>query len=161
MQIVSAAKALYAPITNSIYPHMVRNRDFKLVAKIGKRMAVPMVVGSAIVLLFGDAIMVLLGGDHYAAAGDVLKWLLPVIVVSFYSMLYGWPVLGAMGKVRQTTRSTVAAATVQVTGILLIHVCGWFDLVSLAVCCGVSEAVLLAIRYGIYLKSKTCLSKEA
>lgn len=153
MQIVSAAKSLYAPITNSIYPYMITTHDLKLVAKIGKLMSIPMVIGSALVLLFGEQIMLVIGGEKYRYAGYILKLLLPVIVVSFYSMLYGWPVLGAIGKVRQTTISTVVAAVIQMVGIALIYCLGMFNLVSLAICCGISEIILLVIRCSIVLKS--------
>ena len=154
MQIVSAAKSLYAPIFNSIYPYMVTNRDLKLVTKIRNLMTVPMVIGSVAVMLFGEQIILIIGGENYGYAGYILKLLLPVIVVSFYSMLYGWPVLGVIGKVRQTTISTVVAAVIQVGGIIIIYSLGLFNLVSLALCCGVSEIMLLVIRYGIFIKSR-------
>lgn len=154
MQIVSAAKAMYTPITNSIYPHMVTNKDLKLVRKIRNLMTIPMVLGSIAVMLFGKNIMIIIGGENYEYAGYILKFLLPVIVVSFYSMLYGWPVLGAIDKVNQTTVSTVIAAVIQLLGILIIYLCGFFNLVSLAVCCCISEIALLFIRLVIFRKNK-------
>ncbi len=154
MQIVSAAKAMYTPITNSIYPHMVTNKDLKLVRKIRNLMTIPMVLGSIAVMLFGKNIMMIIGGENYEYAGHILKFLLPVIVVSFYSMLYGWPVLGAIDKVKQTTVSTVVAAVIQIVGILIIYLCGFFNLISLAICCCVSEIALLIIRLVIFKNNK-------
>ncbi len=77
MQIVSAAKSLYAPISNSIYPYMVTNRDLKLVTKIRNLMTVLMVIGSVIVMLFGEQIMLIIGSENYGYAGYILKLLLP------------------------------------------------------------------------------------
>lgn len=154
MQIVSAAKAMYTPIANSIYPHMVTNKDLKLVGKIRNLMTVPIALGSIIVMIFGKNIMLIIGGENYGYAGYILKFLLPVIVVSFYSMLYGWPVLGAIDKVKQTTASTVVAAVIQLAGILIIYLCGCFNLVSLAICCCVSEVALLVIRLVVLKKSR-------
>lgn len=161
MQIVSAAKSLYAPISNSIYPYMVTNRDLKLVTKIRNLMTVPMIIGSVIVIFFGKQIMLIIGGENYGYAGYILKLLLPVIVASFYSMLYGWPVLGAIGKVQQTTISTIVAAVIQVGGIIIIYCLGLFNLVSLALCCGVSEIMLLVIRYGIFIKNKESFMEKS
>lgn len=161
MQIVSAAKSLYAPISNSIYPYMVTNRDLKLVAKIRNLMTIPMVIGSVIVIFFGKQIMLIIGGENYGYAGYILKLLLPVIVASFYSMLYGWPVLGAIGKVQQTTISTIVAAVIQVGGIIIIYCLGLFNLVSLALCCGISEIMLLVIRYGIFIKNKKSFTEKS
>ena len=154
MQVVSAAKSLYAPISNSIYPHMVTNKNLKLVSNIRNFMTIPLLIGSGIVVFFGEPIMVIIGGEEYAYAGYILKILLPVILASFYSMLYGWPVLGAIGKEQQTTISTVVAAVLQISGILIIYFLDVFNLVSLAICCGVSEIALLIIRYSIFIKNK-------
>lgn len=158
MQIVSAAKAMYTPIANSIYPHMVTNKDLKLVRKIRNLMTIPMVIGTIAVMVFGEDIMVIIGGENYEYAGTILKFLLPVIVVSFYSMLYGWPVLGAINKVKQTTVSTVIAAVIQIVGILLIYVCSSFNLISLAICCCVSEIALLIIRLIIFKRNRELFS---
>lgn len=158
MQIVSAAKAMYTPIANSIYPHMVTNKDLKLVRKIRNLMTIPMVIGTIAVMVFGEDIMVIIGGENYEYAGTILKFLLPVIVVSFYSMLYGWPVLGAINKVKQTTVSTVIAAVIQIIGILLIYVCSSFNLISLAICCCVSEIALLIIRLIIFKRNRELFS---
>lgn len=158
MQIVSAAKAMYTPIANSIYPHMVTNKDLKLVRKIRNLMTIPMVIGTIAVMVFGEDIMVIIGGENYEYAGTILKFLLPVIVVSFYSMLYGWPVLGAINKVKQTTVSTVIAAVIQIIGILLIYVCSSFNLISLAICCCVSEIALLIIRLIIFKRNRKLFS---
>ena len=159
MQIVSAAKSMYAPITNSIYPYMVTNRDIKLVRRIRNLMSLPMLLGSVIVLLYGEQITVIIGGKDYVYAGTVLKFLLPVIVASFYSMLYGWPVLGAMGKIKQTTISTVIAAIIQIGGIAIIYCLGVFDLISLAICCSISEVQLFIIRYVMFIKNKELMAR--
>lgn len=154
MQVVSAAKSLYAPISNSIYPHMVTNKNLKLVSNIRNLMTIPLLIGSALVVFWGEPIMVIIGGEEYAYAGYILKLLLPVLLASFYSMLYGWPVLGAVGKEKQTTLSTVIAAILQIVSILVIFALGKFNLVSLAICCGISELTLLIIRYSIFIKNK-------
>lgn len=143
---VSAAKAIYAPLGNSIYPHMVESKDIALVNRLARKGIVPLAIMCAIVVCFSDQIMSLVGGDAYAAAGDVLVLLLPVMVFSFYSMLYGWPVLGVLGDPKDVTYTTIAAALVQAGSIFFLIVIGHLDLVTLAVCCALSEFFLLASR---------------
>lgn len=154
MQIVSAAKAMYSPIANSVYPYMVTNKDMKLIHKIIKIITVPMIISVAIVFFFGENVLIIIGGPDYAYAGYVLKFLLPVLITSFYSMLYGWPVLGSIGKIRETTISTIIAAVVQIIGILILVLTSQFNLITLAICCSVAETLLLAIRYYIFLKAR-------
>ena len=160
MQVVSAAKSLYTPISNSIYPHMVTDKDISLVSKIRNIMTVPLIIGSVVVICFGEPIMVVVGGENYEYAGYILKLLLPVIVASFYSMLYGWPVLGAIGKEKETTKTTVLAALVQIIGIVAFCLTNSFNLVSLAICCGVSEVLLFIMRFRLFLKNKEAFKQK-
>ena len=97
--------------------------------------------------------------NHYIYVGYILRFLLPEICFSFFSMLYGWPVLGAIGKIKETTFSTILSALVQVAGIGLLIGMGWFNLISLAFCCGISEGVLLGIRLAIFQKNRALFHK--
>lgn len=152
MQIVSAAKAMYSPISNSIYPYMVTNKSMKLIHKIVAWISGPIILATLVVFLFGEKILIIIGGVEYGYAGYVLKFLLPVLIASFYSMLYGWPVLGAIGKVNETTVTTLAAAVIQIIGIVLLIITDNFNLITLAICCSISETFLFVIRYYIFYK---------
>lgn len=143
---VSAAKAIYAPLGNSIYPYMVESRDLALANRIARRGAVPLAAVSFVVIFFGDDIMSLVGGESYAPAGEVLTLLMPVMIFSFYSMLYGWPVLGVFGSSREVTLTTIGAAILQIACIALAIAAGQFNLTTLALCCGLSELFLLVSR---------------
>lgn len=158
MQIVSAAKAMYSPISNSIFPYMVKNKDIRLVKKIAVIMLLPMIMGSLLVLIGANQLFSFVFGKEYYYVGTVIKYLLPVIVSSFYSMLIGWPVLGAIGKTRETTFTTVIAAMVQMLCIGLIIVTNSFSLISLSVCCCVSEVFLLITRFYFLKKNSNSLN---
>lgn len=149
---VSAAKAIYAPLGNSIYPYMVQVKDMSLANKIARMGIIPLALLSVTVVFFGNNIMALVGGEAYAGAGDVLIALLPVMIFSFYSMLYGWPVLGVYGSSREVTITTIGAAIIQVVLILLLIAIGHLNLLTLALCCDVSEFFLLASRLIILRK---------
>lgn len=154
MQILSAAKSLYNPITNSLYPLMIRNKDINFIKRISKLMIIPMIIGCVITMFAGNFIMAIIGGAKYVEAGEILKYLLPAFVFSFYSMLYGWPVLGSIGKVKETTISTIITSVIQIFGIVILIFANIFNLKWLAVCCSTSETILFIIRYFIYLKNK-------
>jgi len=158
MQVVSIAKAMYTPITNSIYPYMVKKKDIRLVYKICIIMIFPMIFGIILILIFGSQILVMIAGDDYYGAGIVLKYLLPAIVVSFYSMIFGWPVLGVINKVIQTTWSTLIAGGVQLLLILIIITTNCFSLLSLSVSVVIAEITLLLIRIVIYWQNRRLFS---
>lgn len=155
MQVVTVAKSMYNPITNSIYPHMVLNRDLKLVRKLSVLFSVPLALGCIVIILFGEKIMVLIGGNNYYDVGRILKSLLPVFIASFYSMLYGWPVLGAINMIKETTVTTIIAAFIQIICIVIIILFDKFCLINLAVCCCISEISLLLLRLGVFKRNIT------
>jgi PST family polysaccharide transporter len=154
MQILSAAKALYNPITNSLFPYMLREKDIKIIKKINIIMLFPMVIGSAIIFFASENVMQIIGGIKYIAAGNVLRVLLPAFIFSFYSMIYGWPVLGAIGKVKETTTTTIIASVVQILGLVFLVLSNRFNLYGLAISCSLSEITLFMTRYFFYYKNK-------
>lgn len=154
MQILSAAKALYNPITNSLYPHMLREKDINIVNKINLIMIIPMIIGSAIVIFESETVMKIIGGCKYIEAGNVLRVLLPSFIFSFYSMIYGWPVLGVIGKIKETTTTTIIASIVQICGLAILVLSSRFNLYGLAITCSLSEIILFVARYFIYYRNK-------
>lgn len=154
MQLLSAAKALYNPLTNSLYPYMLRKKDLSLVNKIAVMMIFPMIIGIIFVIFGNQLILNIIGGEKYISAGYILIYLLPAFVFSFYSILYGWPVLGAIDKIKETSFSTVLASLVQIFGLIIIAFFNIFNLKSLAICCSLTELFLFIIRFRIVLKNK-------
>lgn len=150
MQMLSAAKALYSPITNSLYTREIKHKDIKLVKKIGRVMAIPMAMGTYILLSHSDFLMRIIGGDKYLNAGLYLKLLLPAFIFSFYSMLFGWPVLGAIKQYKLTTLTTILAALFQLLCMIILMVFDEFKLNLLAIICSLSEFILFVSRYYIY-----------
>lgn len=166
MTAISAVQSLYNPITNSLYPHMINQKDFSFARKIAL-IALPLVaIGTAVFACLSSFIMYVLGGGEYVSGSSVLAMVSPVLFFSFFGMLFGWPVLGAQGKVAQITASTITSAAICIG---LLAVAASFDMASMQVICVircVSEAVLCAMRlgfcmrYGLLLPGKPEGSKQ-
>lgn len=154
MQILSVAKALYNPITNSLYPHMIKEKDIKIIRKVNILMIIPIILGSGLIIFGSEVVMLIIGGEKYIGAANVLRFLLPAFIFSFYSMIYGWPVLGAIGMVKETTLTTIIAAIIQILSLGLLIISNRFNLYGLAISCSISEITLFLTRYFIYYKNK-------
>ena len=90
--------------------------------------------------------MLVLGGEDYVGGAYVMRLISPVLVFSFYSILIGWPVLGAMGHVRELTASTVFTGVANVIGLLVLYLTGMATLDAICVVRWVTDALLLAAR---------------
>lgn len=148
MTAISAVQSLYTPITNSLYPHMLNQKDFGFARKIAL-IALPVVaVGTAIFACLSSFIMLALGGQEYLPGSSVLVMVSPVLFFSFFGMLFGWPVLGAQGKVAQITASTIASAVVCVGLLAVAAYCGMATMQVICIIRCISEAVLCLMRLG-------------
>ncbi|MEE3486968.1 MAG: oligosaccharide flippase family protein [Bulleidia sp.] len=152
MQLVAAVQSMYTPITNGIYPSMVRTKSFKFIKRILLIFMPIVVVGCAICLVFANFIVTLVGGDQYAPAADVFRALVPVLFFSFPGILFGWPALGPIGRQKETTLTTVVTAVAQVIGLAVLIILGRFTLINIAILRGATELLMLLLRGGYCYK---------
>lgn len=147
MTAVTAVQALYQPIINSLYPHMVNTADYRFVRRLSL-LALPVVLmGTVLFCFLSDFIMYVLGGDEYLAGSWVLVWVSPLLVFSFFGMLFGWPVLGSVGKVFEVTRSTVISALFCIMALLSAALFNVADLHLICVIRCSTEALMFGLRF--------------
>lgn len=143
---VTAVQALYGPISSSLYPHMIGSRDFAFARKLALIAAPALALGTAAYCLLAEQIMAVLGGEEYIAGASVMLMIAPVLPISFYSILVGWPVLGAMGRVRELTASTVLTGVANVVALLALYLTGNATLETICLVRWLTEALLLGTR---------------
>ena len=152
MQIINAIQALYIPVSDAIYPEMVRSKNIKLIYKTKKYIG-PIVFLVTMVTFLGAKIgLYMIGGSKYVDAYIALRLLSPVIVFGFFRVLYGWPTLGAIGKVKENTKSTIIAALFQIAIVIILWIAGKLTLVSMAISRSVTEIIMYSIRFYYYKK---------
>ena len=154
---VSAVQALYQPISSSLYPHVMANRDLGPAKKMAFLAAPALVVGTIAYCLLSPQVFLLLGGQDYVEGSWVMVALSGVLPLSFYSILIGWPVLGALGRINELTCSTVISGVVNAALLLLMGVTGSSSLLAICLIRCIAEAVLLVTRgFALYV----CLRKR-
>lgn len=143
---VNAVQSLYTPIANSLYPHLIKNRDFGFARKLALVALPALVLGIVAYCALSKPIMLVLGGPEYVGGAHVMWMISPIFIFSFYGILIGWPVLGAMGHVKELTVSTLFTGIVNVVSLLTLYLSG---LITLDVICVVRwgcDALLLLVR---------------
>ena len=152
MQLVGAVNSMYTPITNGIYPTMIRTKSIGFIKKI-MMLIMPFVTVGCLICWFGSELIVtIVGGAEYLAAAPVFRAMVPVMFLSFGVQLFGWSTLGPIGKAKQTTASTVIAAVAQLTGLLLLAAMDQFTLINIAILRVSTELLMFAIRLGVCIR---------
>lgn len=147
LQLVSAVRAMYTPINNGIYPQMIKTKNINLIKRVVKIFLPIVIIGCLIVLVFAEQILVIAGSAKYADAAPVMRCLVPVLLFSFPAMLLGWPTLGAIDKVKETTKTTLCAAAVQLIGLGMLIVTGNFEIMLVALMKSFTEMCLMGFRF--------------
>lgn len=147
MTAVNAVQSLYSPIVNSLYPHMVNTGDYRFARKLSMLALPAVLLETVLFCILSNLIMLVLGGEQYLAGSWVLVWVSPLLFFSFFGMLFGWPVLGAVGKVADVTKSTVMSAVFCITTLLLVSFTGLADLRAICIIRSLTEALLFGLRF--------------
>lgn len=160
MNIISAIQGLYAPICNSVYPYMIKEKSLKFIHKIMSIFMPIVVAGCIFSFVIAKTALLIVGGEKYVEAYTLFRWMIPILFFSFPAQVYGWPTLGAVGKVKETTASTVIAAIAQVLGLVVLYVTNNFTLVAIAILRFSTEALMMLIRMSITYKNRDSFRTE-
>lgn len=148
-KIVTSAKSGMSPIADSLYPYMVRHRDFKLVKKVLLVLMPLIIAGCTVVAIFAEPLCIWFFGPDYAQAAIVLRCLLPVVVVILPSYIFGFPMLSAMGLNQHANYAVILGSALHVVGLAVLYLTGTMNFVTLAIMVSITETVILLYRLAV------------
>ncbi len=145
-KLITTGKNVLTPISDSLYPYMTRNKDFKMVKKILLVTTPLIALFCAVCYIWAGELCGLLLGEEFIPAGQVLRAMLPVALVTLPNYILGFPTLSAMGLSRWANYSVMVGSAVHIVNLMLLYVTGNMNMVSLALMVSVAEIVILLIR---------------
>ena len=116
--------------------------------------------GCAMILILGDWGVGLVFTKEYLMSSTILKCLIPVLIFSFASLLYGWPCLGAIDKQRATSITTIVSAIIQVLGLGVLALINQFNLIGICMVRNITEISLCTMRMAVVYKNKKLFTKQ-
>ena len=146
LQLIAAVNAMYSPIVNGIYPQMVREKSLLLIKKILYIFMPIVFVGCTVFFISAKFIVLIVSGEEYLYSVTVLRYLIPILLISFPVMVTGWPTLGAIGKAKETTITTTVTAVAQVLGLIVLMLINKFTLINVAILRCLTELLMLILR---------------
>lgn len=143
--LIQGIQSLWQPITRSLFPHMVKRKDLRLLKKL-LVFGIPAVI--AIVLLCHFAaewIMVVMGGKEYVQGSYILAYSVFIMPFSFAIALIGYPLIGAIGKPSRLSACTGIAGIAQLAVLLILGISGGFNVIAAIMVRIGSEFLLLLL----------------
>ena len=159
IQLVTAIQTMYQPITDGIYPEMMKSKNLKYVNRIVNIFMPVIFAGCVFTYVAAEPLLEIVGGEKYVAAKNVLRCLIPVMFLGFPTVIFGWPTLGAIEKDAAVTLSTVLTAAFQLVSLLFLGAIGKFTLIAIAATRSITEGVLFLIRICLFTRYKKCFTQ--
>lgn len=157
-KVIGAAKSGMSPIADSLYPHMMKHKNFSLIKKAMLIVYPVILLGCAVVFLFAEPLLVFWLGAEGSQVVLPLRLLIPVAVFSFPNYVLGYPTLGAMGLAKYANIAVVFGTAVYLLGALLLWFTVGINLVTLCLLTSVTEGSILAFRLVVIVKNRKLMS---
>lgn len=159
-KIITPARNMISPISDSFYPHMVKNKNFKLIKKTLLIFEPIILAGCALVFVLAPWICNLAFDESFSQAYVALRALLPVVVLTLPNYILGFPTLGAMGLAKYANISTVFSTVIHVIGLCIVYFTGHLSLVTLCLLTSFTELLVLLFRVIVIYKNRDKLRPE-
>ena len=153
-KLVSTAKNGLSPISDSLYPYMVKNRDFKIVKKVLFVLEPIILLGCTILFIWAKPICIWFFGEQYAHTADALRALLPVVAITLPNYICGFPVLGAMGLSKHANYTVIVGSILHIGNLILLFVTKMMNIVTLGIATSIAEGLILLYRIIVIVRYK-------
>lgn len=140
-----ASETMLAPVSDSLYPHMVNKKDYVLLKKVVLYGGFIWFFICLFVFIFAPEICSVILGRPYEAAGDLLRILIFGNFIAFYSNMLGYNALTPIGKSNHANIAILVGAGYSVTAYGLLWLTNSINLFT--VCAVIASTNLVVLGY--------------
>lgn len=156
-KVINVAKGGMGPIADSLYPHMMKHKNFNIVKKALLYIFPIILLGSGAVYVFAEPLLVLWLGPEGKDVVQPLRLMIPAAVFTFPGYVLGHPTLGAMGLMKYANISVVFGTFVFLLGVGVAYLTVGIGLESLCILASVTEFSVTAFRIAVIAKNRRLL----
>lgn len=153
-KLMTTARSAFSPIADSMYPYMVKNKDYKLVKKVLVFLMPLIIIGCTGVFILAEPFCVLLFGEEFAGAAPYLRLLLPIVAISLPTYIFGFPVLSPLGLAKWANISVIVGAVLHAVQLGALYLTDMLNAKSICIAICITEAVILLIRVVVVIKNR-------
>lgn len=159
--VINAARTGMSPIADSLYPHMMKHRNFKLIKKAMLIIYPVILAGCAVVFIFAEPLLnIWLGAEAGPQVVLPLRLLIPVAVFAYPNYILGYPTLGAMNLAKYANISVGFGTVIYILGVVVAYFTVGINLTTLCVLTSLTEFSILAFRVTVIIRNRHIFSPE-
>lgn len=149
-----ASEMMLGPVSDSLYPHMVNKRDYRLFKKVVLLGGAAWFVGCLGAFVFASEICRFILGPDYEAAGDILRILLFGNFMAFFSNMFGYNALVPIGKANHANAALLVSAGVNVVACGLLWLTDSISLVSVCTVIALTNFTVFGYRGAVFWRNR-------
>lgn len=154
-KLVTTAKSVFTPISDSMYPYMIKNKDFKLLKKLLLIFMPIITIGCLLVFIFAKEFCVIILGREYIGSANILRLMLPIVVITLPNYLLGFPTMSPLGISKYANLSVIYGSIIHVANLITFWILGWLNIYTICILTIITELIVLSIRiFYIYRKRR-------
>ncbi|MBQ2871929.1 oligosaccharide flippase family protein [bacterium] len=158
-KIYQAIAGLQTPLSGAMYPFVAKNKDIKTYKKWFKVAVIMNLFICLFVYIFAKLIISAFYGIDMTEAYKVLRIFCVIALITFPSILLGYPLLGALGHAREANGSVIIGSIIHIIGLIMLYALNKMNIYTIACMVFITESVVLGIR--VYSAWKYKLLKES
>lgn len=159
-RITQAGEMMVSPVSDSLYPHMVHKKDYRLFKKVVLYGGVLWFIGCIVVFIFASEVCRIVLGKAYAASGDYLRILLFGSFMSYFSNLFGYNALTPIGKVNHANISLLVSAVINVIIYSILWITNSISLLAVCITMASTNAVVFGYRAIVFWKNRHLVNEK-
>ena len=144
--LTNTCRSLMSPISDSIYPYMIKQKNFRLVKKIILVLEPLVLVCCAVLWIIAEPTVRFVCGQGYENAVPMLRAMIPIIALTLPAYLFGYPVLGALNQTKWANLSVVISALFHIVGLVVLFVFKKIGFLQIIVLTCITQFIELGIR---------------
>lgn len=157
-----AMVVIYSPLSEAIYPYMVKSKDFKLFKKIISGVVLINLSVLLVTFIFSEEIVSFVFGEGYNESAKLLKYFCMLAFIIVPTIFLGYPLLGAFGFEKYANYSVVTGSIIHI--IVLLFVYPFLSIYSMVILLIFTQIIVFSVRaYGVslFLKSYKKIKEDS
>ena len=159
--ITVARDGFSGPIADSLYPNLMKNRDFSVVKRTLKLTIPIMLLGCTAVFFLAEPLLVLWLGEEGVEVVRPLRMLLPVAALSLPSYILGFSTLTPMGLTRYVNSSVTFATCIHIIMLAIAYFTNNLNIMTLCFLTCITESIILIYRVIAVYRNRHLMQKDA
>jgi PST family polysaccharide transporter len=149
----SSIKGMFSPIADSIYPYMITQKNYNLIKRILLTLMPLIGIGCIGLFIFSEPIVTFICGKDYIDASPIFRLMIPFIVTTLPSYIFGYPVLGSLGKIRSANTSVMIGAAFHIAGLTVLFLTKRISFAMVVLLTGLTEIIVFFIRFTVFIRT--------